>query len=239
MRLGIMQPYFAPALGYFDLIHLSDRWIVFDTAQYRRRSWMNRNRILHPSEGWQYITAHVNKEPRGTPISAMSLSADPDWRALMLRQLDHYRRTAPHFDVARGLLEDTLADPTDRLAELNVAFMRNACGLLGIRFEPEWFSTMELELGPVEEPGHWALRICEALGADEYVNPPGGEDIFDRGAFEAAGVRLRIRRFEEMSYDPVGYEYEPQLSLLDVLMWNPVDEIRGHLETRKRAFRAG
>lgn len=239
MRLGIMQPYFAPSLGYFDLINLSDRWIVFDTAQYRRRSWMNRNRILHPTDGWQYITAPVDKRPRGTPIADITLSDDSDWRDRMLRQLDHYRQTAPHFEVARGLLAETLDEPTDRLAELSVAFLRNGCALLGISFDPEWFSRMELEMGPVEGPGDWALRISEALGADEYVNPPGGEDIFDPDAFQAAGVRLRIRRFEEPRYDPVGYDFEPRLSLVDLLMWMPVEEARRHLEASKRAFVEG
>lgn len=239
MRLGIMQPYFAPALGYFDLINLSDRWIVFDTARYQRRSWMNRNRILHPDDGWQYITAHVSREPRGTPISEMTLSDDSDWRGLMLRQLEHYRPTAPHFDVARKLLADTLEEPIERLAELNVAFLRHGCDLLGISFEPSYFSRMELEVGPVEGPGDWALRISEALGADEYVNPPGGEAIFDPDAFAEAGIRLRIRDFEEMRYDPVGYDYEPQLSLVDVLMWNPVEKVRAYLESRRRAFVEG
>lgn len=236
MRLGIMQPYFAPALGYFDLINLSDGWIVFDTAQYRRRSWMSRNRILHPDDGWQYIMAPVDKRPRGTPISEITLTDGSDWRDRMLRQLDHYRPTAPHFEVARGLLAETLEEPTDRLAELSVAFLRNGCRLLDIPFQPEYFSRMELEMGPVEGPGDWALRISEALGADEYVNPPGGEDIFDPQSFREAGVRLRIRRFEPFRYDPVGYDYEPQLSLVDVLMWTPVDEVKACLEDRKRAF---
>lgn len=236
MRLGIMQPYFAPALGYFDLINLSDRWIVFDTAQYRRRSWMNRNRILHPSEGWQYITAHVAKHPRGTPISEIALADGDEWRELMLRQLEHYRPTAPHYETAHGLLAETLASPAEGLSGLNVAFLRRACALLEIPFDPMFFSEMELELGPVEGPGDWALRISEAMGADEYVNPPGGEEIFDPEAFEGAGVRLRIRHFEDLRYDPRGYEYEPTLSLVDVLMWNPVDEVRAYLETCKRTF---
>ena len=64
MRLGIMQPYFFPYLGYFDLINSTDRWIVFDTVQYIRHGWINRNRILHPNEGWQYIIVPIMKAKR-------------------------------------------------------------------------------------------------------------------------------------------------------------------------------
>ena len=63
-----MQPYFFPYLGYFELIARTDRWVVLDTVQYNRKSWMNRNRILHPNNGWQYINAPVHHAPRGTLI---------------------------------------------------------------------------------------------------------------------------------------------------------------------------
>ncbi len=64
-----MQPYFAPALAYFDLIALTDEWVVFDTPAFRKKSWMSRNRILHPSTGWQYITAGRHSA-RGLPTLA-------------------------------------------------------------------------------------------------------------------------------------------------------------------------
>ena len=55
MRLGMMQPYFFPYLGYYSLIAATDHWVVFDTAQYIRRGWVNRNRVLSTgSDGWKY-----------------------------------------------------------------------------------------------------------------------------------------------------------------------------------------
>ena len=45
-----MQPYLFPYLPYFQLIHAVDSFVIFDTAQFIRRGWMNRNRInLHGS----------------------------------------------------------------------------------------------------------------------------------------------------------------------------------------------
>lgn len=51
MRLGIMQPYFFPYPGHFALIAHVDQWLVFDITQYTPKTWMNRNRILHPRGG--------------------------------------------------------------------------------------------------------------------------------------------------------------------------------------------
>ena len=56
MKLGIMQPYFFPYLGHFALIAAVDEWIVFDITQYTRKSWVNRNRVLRPDGGWQYVS---------------------------------------------------------------------------------------------------------------------------------------------------------------------------------------
>lgn len=235
MRLGIMQPYFAPGLGYVDLIGLCDRWIVFDTAQFRRKSWMCRNRILHPTDGWQYITAHVQHAPRETAIRDIELSPDPDWRAHLVRQLGHYHR-APGYDRIAALLDDALAAEPRSLARLSVALLARVCALLELPFAPQYVSEMDLRLGPIAGPGDWALRISEALGAREYINPPGGETLFDPGAFAAAGITLRIRRFRDLVYQPRGFAFIPGLSILDVLAWCSLDEIRAHLAAERAAF---
>jgi len=90
MKLGIMQPYFFPYLGHFDLIYKTDRWIVFDTPQYIRQGWVNRNRILGPNSGWQYITVPTRKHHRDNPIRDILVKEGKDWRERVCRQLEHY-----------------------------------------------------------------------------------------------------------------------------------------------------
>ena len=89
MVLGIMQPYFFPYLGYFDLINRCDKWIVFDTPQYIRHGWINRNRILHPQQGWQYIIVPVKKHKRDTPINQIEIVPPALWSPRILGQLMH------------------------------------------------------------------------------------------------------------------------------------------------------
>lgn len=224
-----MQPYFVPGLGYFDLILRTDAWVVFDTAQYRRHSWMNRNRVLHPNTGWQYATARVRKHPRETPLRDITLAGD-DWQGGLLRQLDHYRPRAPYFPSTMEWLRRGLEAEESSLVRLNVRLIREVCDRLGISFAPQVFSEMGLELGPVEGPGDWALRISQALGADVYVNPPGGRAIFDEKRYAEGGVELRIRDFEDMRYETRGREFHPGLSIVDVMMWCSPEEIRRYLD---------
>ena len=237
MKLGIMQPYFFPYLGYFDLIHGVDQWIVFDTPQYIRRGWVNRNRILHPTAAWQYIVAPVRKHGREAPIGDIRVVESGEWRELIPRQLEHYRRRAPCFEAVAELVHDCLGSPEQSLARLNVQILARMCAVLGIPFAPRFFSEMNLPLGAVDGPGDWALRIAEALGADEYVNPPGGHDLFDASKFAASGIQLTMQKPADFTYECPGYLFQASLSIVDVLMWNSVQQIRGYLEGRRRAER--
>jgi hypothetical protein len=220
MKLGIMQPYFFPYLGYFDLINYSTRWIVFDTVQYIRHSWINRNRILHPTSGWQYIIVPLKKYSRETPIKDIMISSDSVWRDRMLGQLQHYRKRAPFFLPVYELLHECLNIREQSISRFNAQILKRVCEYLGIHFEYEMFSEMELDIGPIHGPGDWALRISTTLGVKEYVNPPGGEQLFDKSKFEENSIILTIRHLPTFEYKCHGYDFVPNLSIIDVLMWN-------------------
>lgn len=230
MRVGIMQPYFFPYLGYFDLIRNADRWIVFDTAQYIRHGWVNRNRILRPDQGWQYVVVPLHKHSHTAPISAIEVNRSQPWRERLLGQLAHYRRRAPYYEPTIDLVRECVFSNESKLSRLNVLVLDKVCHRLGIPFRRDFFSDLGLEIGPVDHAGEWALRISEALGADEYINPPGGEDLFDRAAFARSGISLKIRHPPCMEYSCRGYAFEKHLSIIDVLMWNPPEQIAQFLD---------
>jgi len=233
MKLGIMQPYFFPYLGYFDVINCTDRWIVFDTPQYIRHGWVNRNRILHPHQGWQYIIAPLQKHDLTATIDTIRVMPDAKWRQKILGQVQHYKKRAPFFLKTHQLLEDCLVNEETSLVNLNTSILAKVCSHLNIKFKYELFSGMKLHLGNIEGPGDWALRISEALGASEYVNPPGGAAIFNPAQFDAARVKLTLRELPPLEYCCQGYEFIPQLSIIDLLMWNTPERIKDHLDAHR------
>lgn len=230
MKLGIMQPYFFPYLGYFDIIRSVDQWVVFDTAQYMRHGWVNRNRILHPTSGWQYIIAPLRKHSLNTAIKDVETSESIPWKQKIIGQLVHYRKSAPFYRETVNLVEECFAYEGTSLSELNVFLLDKVCSYLQLHFCRQLFSEMHIELEPVEAPGDWALRIAEKMGASQYVNPIGGRQLFDPQAFARAGIRLEIREAPLMSYSCRGYSFEPGLSIIDVLMWNDKRVIRDYLD---------
>jgi hypothetical protein len=233
MKLAIMQPYPFPYIGYFELMAKVDRWVVFDVVQYNRRSWMNRNRILHPANGWQYFSIPVEKRSHGTLISDIRLADKKKAEETLLAQLLHYRCHAPHFAQATDLVRDAFSRAnTDFLVDFNVASLVAAAERLEISFAPEYCSRLGINSDHIEHAGQWALQISMRLGANTYLNPPGGREIFRPEEWKTAGVKLSFTKMNDLTYNCAPYVFELNLSILDVLMWNDTQNIRDWLQAR-------
>ncbi|HLI60165.1 MAG TPA: WbqC family protein [Solirubrobacteraceae bacterium] len=230
MRVGIMQPYFFPYLGHFALIDQCDEWIVFDITQYTPKTWMNRNRVLHPSSGAMWVTvALANSSQSILTREAKVLDAERTLQSIR-GQISHYKRHAPYFREVVGLLERSFAALSrDCLVELDTAGLRAVCDYLGIAFDPRICSELNLDLPASPGAGGWAPAIASALGASSYLNPAGGRQLFDPADFERVGVELCFSEMDPFVYDTGPFTFEPNLSILDVLMWNSPAAVRDAL----------
>jgi hypothetical protein len=227
MRLGIMQPYFFPNLGHFALIAATDEWVVFDVTQYTKKSWINRNRILHPVEGWQYFSVPLAQSTTRMKIHDAEVADINALRLALRGKLSHYRKRAPHYDAVLAMVDRTFDAATDvtSLVALNVSGLSVVCKYLGIPFRPRICSELGLAFPDRMGPGDWAPQIARDLGASCYVNPIGGKDLFDPLQFLRHRIDLRFARFGDFTYATPGYEFVPGLSILDVLMWNSPERV--------------
>lgn len=226
-----MQPYFFPYLGYFDLINYTDEWIVFDTVQYIRHGWINRNRILHPGDGWQYIVVPVRKHKLNILIKDVEPDNSQSWSERVIGQLMHYRRTARYFDNTMAIIKDCLAYRHASITGLNIKSLELVCEYLGISFKWKLFSEMNIDMRHVDHPGAWALEISRALGAQEYANLPGGKSLFNANDFIQNGIELTFRNMPSMMYSCRGYTHVPNLSVIDAMMWNSPADIKNFLDS--------
>ena len=222
-----MQPYFLPYLGYFSLIAATDRFVPFDAVQYIRRGWVNRNRILKPDrDDAQYIRVPVAKHDRETPIRDIRIASDPAWKSSIVRQLEHYRRSARHFDETMRIMEECLSWESDSLAELNVHCLRVVCRSLQIPFNFVPYDEIVSQVKPAKKPGDWALHISQALQATTYINAPGGRGLFDPQAFDAAGIELLFLQNSLSEYPQRNQQHIAGLSIVDVLMFCGIENTR-------------
>lgn len=219
-----MQPYFFPYLGYFSLIRHADQWIVFDPVQFIRHGWIERNRVLKPGEGWQYIAVPLKKYSRETMIKDIRIRVEEDWKEKIFRQLMHYKK-APYFADVIEVIHSGLDIETDSIVHLDTNILATTCAYLGIPFNAVIFSEMNLVIEPVNHPGQWALNISKAMGASEYINPYGGIEIFRKDEFDAAAISLRFMKPGLRPYSQRRNSFEQGLSIIDVMMFNSVSDI--------------
>lgn len=224
-----MQPYFLPYLGYYSLIKNTDQWIVFDPVQFIRHGWIERNRILKPAEGWQYISVPLQKYNRDTLIKDIKIRKEEDWQSKLFRQIEHYKK-APFYSQVITVLKNCFSIDTDSITLLNTHILKCTCHYFNIPFDYRIFSEMNLDIEPVSDAGDWALHISKAVKAEQYINPPGGMEIFDKERFEKAGIDLAFLKINLTDYSQRRNVFEPGLSILDVMMFNSADEINSMLD---------
>lgn len=226
MRVGIMQPYFFPYIEYFRLIANSDLWIAFDTVKYNKKSWMSRNRILNRDKGWSYINVPIAKHDSATNISDTRVNPSTNWRQKFFDQLRVYEKEAPNYRSTIEILNNTLNEEHIGLADLNLAALARLCSVLEIDVEIARLSELSLDLPDQCPPGEWALHICKAVGANEYVNAMGGRDLFDSQLYKSAGIELSFHKHIDVKYDTGSLAFVADLSIIDLLMWVDVETVR-------------
>lgn len=226
MRLAIMQPYLFPYIGYISLIKNTDRFILFDTPQFIRHGWIERNRILKQNEGWLYIQVPLQKFHQTTPIKDVLINNSTDWPDKIKAQLQHYKKIAPNFYATMKVLDDIFSEKFDDIVSLNHVSLSKICKYLGIDRNIEILSKLNLQIYPANEPDEWALNICKAIGnVNEYWNPVAGQSFFDKTKYEKNNLTLKFHSIKLLEYNQKRSPFESGLSVIDVMMFNDVEKI--------------
>ena len=230
--IGIMQPYLFPYIGYFQLMNAVDRWIVFDEVQFIDKGWINRNRILHPdvAKEWQYITVPLANRGQFDKICDISINSDINWRSQILGKLTHYKKKAPFYEETTTFVRDCFDTDETNISRFVTRVLKKTAEYMCIDTPIDVQSDLKLSIGGIEHPGQWALKISEALGASKYINPLGGLEIFRPDEFAASGIELSFLRADLKPYPQKRNGFVPELSIIDVMMWNSVANIRKMLE---------
>jgi hypothetical protein len=227
--LAVMQPYFLPYIGYFQLIHCVDEFVLYDDVQYMKGGWVNRNRILENGRP-SFITLPVEKGSLSDTIADKKLSRltwERTKRKLIKRLYSCYG-TAPNQAVILPLVEEILDFEEDDLAAFLENSLKIVCSYIGITTPMLRSSRLPESHGHLRG-GDRLLNICMERRAAIYVNAIGGQDLYSKGEFFANGIRLKFLRPEPSPYPQHTAEHVPLLSILDVMMFRSRDAIQGML----------
>ena len=226
MKIGIMQPYFFPYIGYFQLLNMVDKYLVFDDGQYAKNKWAYRNKILiNGAPGYFRVT--LLKANPAQQFNEIRISNDIKEKSKKIRTLDLAYKKAPHYSEVMPMLEQFLIADYDNLSEYNVASNKLVCDYLGIK--TEILLSSELNTDKTLKKQYSIFDECRTLGGDEYINSIGGMELYDFEEFRENGIALAFLKSDDITYPQFGNEFVPNLSIIDVMMFNSVPEIQDML----------
>jgi hypothetical protein len=221
MTIAIMQPYFMPYIGYWQLIGAVDAFVLYDNIKYTKKGWINRNRFLRNGVEAAF-SLPLRKDSDFLDVAQRYL-ADSFDRENLLNQFREAYRKAPEFSSVMPLLEGIIRNPVSNLFEYIFASIRSVCEFLGIRTPLVVSSTIDCDHSL--KSGERVQAICKALGADTYVNPVGGMELYSKEDFARNGIDLKFLKALPFEYSQGGSAFVPWLSILDVLMFNRKERI--------------
>ena len=215
MIVAIMQPYFFPYIGYFQLMQAADIFVFHDDVQYIKGGWINRNRILKDNHV-EWLTMPVRNASNYLPIDQRCFANEPATVDKMKRRLAAAYAKAQAFDRIASMIFELLDFPDANVASFNCTSLVALAKKLGITCK--FIRSSELDEPELAKGQAKVLALCRRFGANRYINPIGGVELYDAHAFAAAGISLSFMR---TTATPTITASGPEhLSVIDGLMQN-------------------
>lgn len=227
MKLGIMQPYFMPYIGYWQLMNLVDQYVIYDDVNFIKGGWINRNRIL-VNGAPKYFNVPMLGSSSNVLINEVQVDHNAAVTRKSLRSIEGAYKKAPYFDIVNPMLEEILWCGEDNIAKYIEHSFRVICKYLDIR--TELIVSSDLDKDTTLKGQDKVIAICRLLGATEYYNAIGGRELYSYEAFREHGLQLKFVETKNIVYQQFDNTFQPNLSIIDVMMFNSRDKVREYLE---------
>ncbi len=238
MKLGIMQPYFFPYIGYFQLIDSVDKFVIYDNLNYIKEGWMNKNKILKKNSEPLYIIVPLEKKSSYKKCNEIKIKTNGPWRKKMIKTIFFNYTKAPYFSEVFPIIEEIINYETDYLSQLNSKSIIEICNFLEIDTKIEdnvdHYKAIENKLSvPNEELSYFfqdyklndhvrkvlrVFEICRLEKASVFINAIGGKELYHKKEFSRNNLDVFFINTHEIKYSQQSSTFFPHLSIIDVLM---------------------
>lgn len=226
MKLAIMQPYFLPYIGYWQLINAVDKFVIYDDVNYINRGWINRNRFLVEGKP-KYINISLLEVSQNKKINEIQVNPNTKLIKKKLRTIEYAYKRTPYFYQIYPIVEKILNYNNKNLAKYIENSIYIICDYLKIKTQIIMSSSLckNSTLRGQEK----ILDICKLLGATEYLNAIGGQALYSFEAFKNRNIKLEFIKPGNINYKQFNSEFQSDLSIIDVMMFNSKEKIINEL----------
>lgn len=223
MKLGIMQPYFFPYIGYWQLLNAVDKYVIYDDVNFIKGGWINRNRILNNGR-IQYINVVMQGASSFKHINEIGVQNNKSIIEKNKKTLWNAYHKCNEFEKVFPILCEVLDSGEDNLANYLEFSIRKICQYLGIK--TQLYTSSKIEKNNTLHGEEKVIDICKRMGADVYINAVGGKELYHFDRFAKYGIKLCFLDTNKIKYPQQNDKFESNLSIIDVMMYNDVSSIK-------------
>lgn len=222
-KVGIMQPYFFPYIGYFQLMNAVDKYVVYDDVNFIKGGWINRNRILLNNEP-HYINLQMIGASPNKLINEVGVNTQQDVVNKNLKLLHSAYGKAPYFSQVYPIIKEILEYKTDTIEK----FIFNSFLVINkyLDIKTELIMSSSIQKDNTLKGQDKIIQICKILNATDYYNAIGGQELYSFEKFKEQNINLHFVKTKEITYKQFGNSFQPNLSIIDVMMFNSKEEIK-------------
>lgn len=221
-----MQPYFFPYLGYFQMMNAVDRFVVYDDVNYIKNGWINRNNILL-NRNKHLITLPLIEASPFKLINEIEAADNRAQKDKLLKTIYHAYSKAPFFGEIYPIIEKAVNYQNRNIAKIITFSFFEISNYLDLKTEILVSSKLKKDCSLKGEAK--VIDIVKNLGGNIYINAIGGMELYNRENFKKEGIDLFFIKMNEIRYKQFENEFVPNLSIIDVLMFNSKKEVKNML----------
>lgn len=224
-----MQPYLFPYIGYWQLINAVDQFVILDDVNYIVRGYINRNRILINGQPYMF-TIPIKKASQNKLIMDTEINFGEEEKKKFLLTIQNAYKKAFYYEAVMPLIEEIIRNSQTDLTEYIRFSIEKIMEYLNIH--TKILVSSKIEKNEALKAEERIIEICKRLGADTYINPSGGRLLYHHLDFEQEGMELFFldTKSECITYNQRQKEFVSNLSIIDILMFNNVQDIQVLLE---------
>ncbi|WP_373938099.1 WbqC family protein [Vibrio kanaloae] len=225
MKCAIMQPYLFPYLGYYQLVYAVDKFVFYDDVNYIKGGFINRNNILANGTA-QRFTIPINQASSFKKINELSFT---DNVRKQLMSIEQAYSKSPYFNDVYPIIKNVLSSDNRDVTSVCRQSIESVFQYLDIN--KNTILSSDLDYSRDQSPADKLVSIAGLLNCNNYVNSPGGKELYNKGYFKERGIDLSFIEMNDIKYSQGGnVEFTPYLSMIDILMWNKKNDVIGFLE---------
>jgi len=223
MKIGIMQPYFFPYIGYFQLINAVDKYVIYDDVNYIKNGWINRNNILLNNQK-HLITLPLDAASPFKLINEIDIIQNDKVKEKLLKTIQQAYRKAPYYEEVFPIIKNCIMGEYPLIAEALYHSFLSISQYLGIK--TEFILSSKIEKDNELKAQEKVIHICKLLNGTEYFNAIGGQELYSKLDFQNENIKLNFLKTKAIQYNQFNNEFMPNLSIIDVMMFNSPEKVK-------------